>query len=327
VREQSASEFAEDRGVEAAVVKRQAQHVLPVDAAADRLRRLPVGQPLRELEDRHQRHAPRRQARLAMGGEEIGELLVGEKLAQLIGQPEVRMVRGQRCAGDARSPRAPAAVVVGVASPSPLSRDTTTYQSSVPKPARLRPQYPNCGRARDEATPTLLVSEGRREDARRWLLFYCGRLHCFSDTTRALRYSAVAEELGQRASDETLLAYLRATQGLVYCFRGQIRLGIAEVEQGLATIESLPSEFQLLSAEDVALDTIALLIPKGACDGHATGRAGDDDDLPGESCQLVRLVGALSSGADAWRTNRRADCHRAGRGSRAAGRRLTRSRS
>jgi hypothetical protein len=54
VAEQSGAELAEDRVVKAGVGQLQAQGVLPVDPAADRVGGLPVGQSLDELQHRGQ---------------------------------------------------------------------------------------------------------------------------------------------------------------------------------------------------------------------------------------------------------------------------------
>jgi hypothetical protein len=47
--DEAGAELGEDRGIEARIVQLQAEQILPVDAAADGIRRLPVGEALAEL--------------------------------------------------------------------------------------------------------------------------------------------------------------------------------------------------------------------------------------------------------------------------------------
>ena len=112
----------------------------------------------------------------------------------------------------------------------------------------------------DEAA-ALLEADEERQRERGWLLFYCGRLHYFSDTARTLRYFETAENLALLLDDRVLLAYLRATRGLVRCYRGEIRQGVAEVEHGVAELEMLPGEYHMQTGEDAALSVIAMMLP------------------------------------------------------------------
>jgi DNA-binding CsgD family transcriptional regulator len=107
----------------------------------------------------------------------------------------------------------------------------------------------------------LLAGDDERRRERGWLLFYCGRLHYFSDTARTLRYFEVAERLALLVVDRVLLAYLRSTRGLVRCYRGEIRQGVAEVEHGVAELEALPGEYHLQTGEDAALNVIGAMLP------------------------------------------------------------------
>jgi hypothetical protein len=56
--DEAGAELAEDREVEAGVVQLQAQEVLPVDAGADGVGGLAIGEPLGVLEGRDQRQSP-----------------------------------------------------------------------------------------------------------------------------------------------------------------------------------------------------------------------------------------------------------------------------
>jgi hypothetical protein len=71
--DQPAAALAEHRVVEAGVLERQREGVRPVDPAPNRVGRLPVGEVLGELEDRHQGPPPGRRARAAVPGEQGGK--------------------------------------------------------------------------------------------------------------------------------------------------------------------------------------------------------------------------------------------------------------
>src|SRR5713226_7871635 len=57
-RQQAVPEFAQDRKVEPWIRQVETQQILPVDARADCLSRLAIGEVLAELHDRHQRQPP-----------------------------------------------------------------------------------------------------------------------------------------------------------------------------------------------------------------------------------------------------------------------------
>ena len=101
-REQARAELAQHRVVEAGVGQLQPEQVLPVDPRPHRLGGLPVGQVLAELQDGDQRQAPRRQARLAEPGEQVGEVGVGEDGAELVAQLEEGVALAEGGPGDAR---------------------------------------------------------------------------------------------------------------------------------------------------------------------------------------------------------------------------------
>src|ERR1039458_7716449 len=77
-------ELTQDRVVEPGIGQAKAESVFPVDPGAHRLGRLPVGQVLRHLEDRHQGQPARRPARLAPFPVGTRELLIGQPLTELI---------------------------------------------------------------------------------------------------------------------------------------------------------------------------------------------------------------------------------------------------
>src|SRR5215218_1626824 len=100
--QQPRAELAQHRIVEAGVGQLQPEQVLPVDAGAHRLRGLPVGQVLPELQQGDQRQAPGRQARLAERGEQVGEGGGGEDGPQLVPQFEERVALAEGGPRDAR---------------------------------------------------------------------------------------------------------------------------------------------------------------------------------------------------------------------------------
>jgi hypothetical protein len=93
--EQAGAELAEDRGVEARVGQLQRQGVLPVDAAAGGVRRLPIREVLGELEDGHQGEPPGRRGRLTARGEEVGEGRVLVDRAEFVAHAHERMPFGE----------------------------------------------------------------------------------------------------------------------------------------------------------------------------------------------------------------------------------------
>ena len=82
LRDEAVAELAQDGGVEAGVVQRQAEGVLPVDAPAHRVGGLAIRQPFGELEDRRQGELRRGDRGLALLREEGGELRIACRSAR-----------------------------------------------------------------------------------------------------------------------------------------------------------------------------------------------------------------------------------------------------
>jgi len=95
-RHQARPELAQHRAVEAGVGERQAEEILPVDPAPDSIGRLAIRQPLRELQQGHQRQAPWRLGRLALGREEAGEAAVVEDRAEPVAQAQQQVAARER---------------------------------------------------------------------------------------------------------------------------------------------------------------------------------------------------------------------------------------
>src|SRR5947208_11338550 len=98
-RQQAVPEFAQHRKVETRIRQLQTQQILPVDARADGLRRLTIGESLPKLHDRHQRQPPRGQARVAPRGEQDGKVLVLKDCPEGIPERQIGMAFGKGGAG------------------------------------------------------------------------------------------------------------------------------------------------------------------------------------------------------------------------------------
>ena len=88
--DQAGAELAQHGVVEAGIGQLQAQGVLPVDAAADGVGGLAIGEALDVLEHGGQGQPCGRGGRLAAGGEQVGELVIA------VEQPSSSAMRRQR---------------------------------------------------------------------------------------------------------------------------------------------------------------------------------------------------------------------------------------
>jgi hypothetical protein len=79
VEHQAATKLAQDGVMNAEVGEFQAEQVLPVDARANRIGCLPVGQAFLKLEQRHQSEPYWRLGGLTLNGKDIGEVRVAEQ--------------------------------------------------------------------------------------------------------------------------------------------------------------------------------------------------------------------------------------------------------
>ena len=98
--DEAGAELAEDGEVEAGVGQLQAEGVLPVDAAADGVGGLAIGEPLGELQDRDQGQPPGGLRRLSPVGEQAGEAFVVVEGAQGVPHGQVGVAVGEGGAGD-----------------------------------------------------------------------------------------------------------------------------------------------------------------------------------------------------------------------------------
>ena len=99
--DQAGAELAEHGVVEAGIGQFQGQGVLPVDAAADGVGGLAIGEALDVLEDGGQGEPCGRGGRLSAGGEQVGELVVAVERSEFVGDAEAEGAFGEGGVGDA----------------------------------------------------------------------------------------------------------------------------------------------------------------------------------------------------------------------------------
>ena len=99
--DQAGAELAEHGVIEAGIGQFQAQGVLPVDAAADGVGGLAIGEALDVLEHGGQGEPCGRGGRLSAGGEQLGELVVAVERSEFIGDAEAEGALGEGGVGDA----------------------------------------------------------------------------------------------------------------------------------------------------------------------------------------------------------------------------------
>ena len=92
---EAGAELGEGGEVEPGVVELEPKGILPVDAAADGVGGLAIGEPLDVLEDGGQSQPCRRSGRLSAGGEEVGELVVAVEATELVGDAEAKGALGE----------------------------------------------------------------------------------------------------------------------------------------------------------------------------------------------------------------------------------------
>jgi hypothetical protein len=101
--EQATMKRAEHRAIEATVGDLQAEEVFPVEAAAHRVRCLPVGEPLQRTAAASPGPAARGQGGLSGRGDEVGKRGIGRDGAQRITQlPSAGVIRDDRASHTGR---------------------------------------------------------------------------------------------------------------------------------------------------------------------------------------------------------------------------------
>src|SRR4051812_11681269 len=99
--DQATAELAEHGVVEAGIGQLQGEGVLPVDATADGVGGLAVGEALDVLEDGGGGEPCGEGGGLSAGGKQLGELLVAVERTEFIGDAEAKRAFGEGGVGDA----------------------------------------------------------------------------------------------------------------------------------------------------------------------------------------------------------------------------------
>ena len=95
---------------------------------------------------------------------------------------------------------------------------------------------------RFESAAALMQGDAARDRERGWLLYRAGRAVVGADGARAVACMEEAERIGMAAGDAALVAYALNDRGLVRCFMGEPRRGIAEMEAGIRALDVLPAD-------------------------------------------------------------------------------------
>ena len=139
--DEARAELAQDRRIETGVLQLQAEGVFPVDAPAHRVGGLAIRQPFRELEDRHQGELRRGDRRLAVLGEEGGELRVAVDRPERVVDPQISIPLRE---GGARHARGVLRQTIHDRRAQRHERPpSTTRQHSTPLPAGYYPTIVN----------------------------------------------------------------------------------------------------------------------------------------------------------------------------------------
>ncbi|HET8629014.1 MAG TPA: AAA family ATPase [Thermomicrobiales bacterium] len=93
---------------------------------------------------------------------------------------------------------------------------------------------------RYEAALALGDEPGEPPATRGWLLARLALLRRYTDPARAAGYLDLAAQQAAEHGDATLAAHARFGRGLVLCFTGAIRPGLAELAAGAAALDALP---------------------------------------------------------------------------------------
>ncbi len=117
--------------------------------------------------------------------------------------------------------------------------------------------------ARFAAAAALPDEDGANARTRGWLHFCRVTLVVYADNAQGLRALDAAEPLAVAVGDRALAAYIRIHRGQLQCLSGEIRRGLAEMERGVAEMDALPDAYRPGAGREVALATLAALLPDG----------------------------------------------------------------
>jgi ATP/maltotriose-dependent transcriptional regulator MalT len=89
-------------------------------------------------------------------------------------------------------------------------------------------------------------------DERGWLLYSTAMLLRFADQPQAIAYLDEAAREAERLGDRALRAYAICDGGMLRCFQGGIRQGLADIQAGYALLEELVQEPPMLDPQTAA---------------------------------------------------------------------------
>lgn len=98
-------------------------------------------------------------------------------------------------------------------------------------------------------------SEALAEQA--WLLLRLGILRRLDDSRKAVAYVEAAVRLANEENDPGLSARVLLGRGLVRCYAGAIREGLADLEAGVAAVEALPLAEAAQRGREQTVDSVA----------------------------------------------------------------------
>ncbi|HEX5505631.1 MAG TPA: AAA family ATPase, partial [Thermomicrobiales bacterium] len=123
---------------------------------------------------------------------------------------------------------------------------------------------------RFRAAATRLDGDAACARERAILLLLSGRHRSFSDTEQALRDFTAAASLAAAAGDRGLAAYCRFRHGMMHCYAGAVRPGVAEMARAMADLDTLSAEEDRRLGDGALLAALAVLLPAAARPAFAT---------------------------------------------------------
>ena len=118
---------------------------------------------------------------------------------------------------------------------------------------------------RFRAAMALLEAQEDVAGERGWLLLRLAKLYRSSDTERGMRLLEEATTVAAAREDRVLAACVRFATGLIRCYQGEIRDGLAEMAAGIAALDALSAVDRVTLAER-GITWLADTLPPGERD-------------------------------------------------------------
>lgn len=93
---------------------------------------------------------------------------------------------------------------------------------------------------RFEAALEIFEAQGAEAEERGWMLLELALLRRYSDHRKALTFLTDAARAAAEAGDAFLAASVRCSRGLLYCYAGDVRVGIALIAEAVDALDALP---------------------------------------------------------------------------------------